>query len=292
VPRAGRNTPSAQEGQGWSSSTSGLPLRDTTQYPHAREASSREANGFGARDVAPPQRDGARVPQPHHRQRLLRPSRLNLARLAARQQGTARTDERPCGGFDGPSSVGSAPGRSVEDSRHFPRPKKGGTASLSQQRAEKAGGFRSRREDRRTAAHPRPRIQPNAVYGNYYAGSYGRPSSPDPEGSLARKLTRRAARQMAAARNNLRGGRPCEPRACPRCGTPCDSATQAAAHCVGPAVRERQAAARRQHSPESLKREYPKWKYHRTKPAVIVVDPEAEADLGDGWADRPTAFKN
>ena len=52
------------------------------------------------------------------------------------------------------------------------------------------------------------------------------------------------------------------------------------------------AAARRQWTPESLKREYPKWKYHRTEPAVIVADPEAEADLGEGWADRPIAFND
>ena len=39
------------------------------------------------------------------------------------------------------------------------------------------------------------------------------------------------------------------------------------------------------------KRKYAKWKYHRTEPAVMVKDPEEEADLGEGWADRPTAFK-
>ena len=50
--------------------------------------------------------------------------------------------------------------------------------------------------------------------------------------------------------------------------------------------------AERQRTSESLKREYPKWKYHRTKPAVIVADPEAEAELGEGWADRPAAFKD
>jgi len=62
-------------------------------------------------------------------------------------------------------------------------------------------------------------------------------------------------------------------------------------------VRERQeaarlVAARRRRSPEDLKREYPKWKYHRTEPAVIVKDPDEEADLGEGWADRPGAFKD
>ena len=117
------------------------------------------------------------------------------------------------------------------------------------------------------------------------------------EVSMARKLTRRAARQMAAARKSFRGGRPVQPKPCPRCGAPCASAVQAAAHCVGPAVRERQeaarvTAARRRRSPEDLKREYPKWKYHRTKSAVIVKDPDEEADLGEGWADRPGAFKD
>ena len=109
---------------------------------------------------------------------------------------------------------------------------------------------------------------------------------------MARKLTRRAARQMAAKRKNFRGGRPVQPKPCPRCGAPCASAVQAAAHCVGPAVRERQEAARRQRSSESLKRVYPRWKYHRTKPAVIVEDPEAEAELGEGWVDTPAAFKD
>jgi hypothetical protein len=27
--------------------------------------------------------------------------------------------------------------------------------------------------------------------------------------------------------------------------------------------------------------------YHRTEPAVIVKNPDEEADLGEGWADRP-----
>ena len=114
---------------------------------------------------------------------------------------------------------------------------------------------------------------------------------------MARKLTRRAAREMAAARKSFRGGRPVQPKPCPRCGAACASAVQAAAHCVGPAVRERQeaarlVAARRLRSPEDLKRAYPRWKYHRTLPAVIVEDPEAEADLGEGWADTPAAFKD
>lgn len=36
--------------------------------------------------------------------------------------------------------------------------------------------------------------------------------------------------------------------------------------------------------------EYPKWKYHSKKEAVIVADAEAEATLGRGWADSPAAF--
>ena len=65
---------------------------------------------------------------------------------------------------------------------------------------------------------------------------------------------------------------------------------------MGPAVRERQeavqlVAARRQRSPESLKRVYPRWMYHRTKPAVIVKSQQEEAELGEGWADTPAAFK-
>ena len=111
---------------------------------------------------------------------------------------------------------------------------------------------------------------------------------------LARKLTRRAARQMAAARKSFRGGRPLQPRPCPRCGTPCASAVQAAAHCVGPAVRDRQraalVAARLQRSAEDLKRDFPRWKYHATEPAVIVEDPQAEADLGEEWTDSAASL--
>jgi hypothetical protein len=39
-----------------------------------------------------------------------------------------------------------------------------------------------------------------------------------------------------------------------------------------------------------LSTEYPKWKYHRTQPACTVENPEQEANLGDGWADHPSAF--
>jgi len=50
---------------------------------------------------------------------------------------------------------------------------------------------------------------------------------------MARKLIPQEARQMAARRKQFRGGRPLQPRSCPRCGTHYGSATQAAAHCVG-----------------------------------------------------------
>ena len=33
--------------------------------------------------------------------------------------------------------------------------------------------------------------------------------------------------------------------------------------------------------------EFPKWKYHRSKVPVIVLDAAAEADLGDDWHDTP-----
>jgi hypothetical protein len=35
---------------------------------------------------------------------------------------------------------------------------------------------------------------------------------------------------------------------------------------------------------------FPKWKYHPTKPAVIVYTPEEERALGDGWVDSPADF--
>jgi hypothetical protein len=53
----------------------------------------------------------------------------------------------------------------------------------------------------------------------------------------------------------------------------------------------RMAAARPTRSVESAKRVYPSWRYHRTKPAVIVKSQQEEADLGEGWADTPAAFK-
>lgn len=36
---------------------------------------------------------------------------------------------------------------------------------------------------------------------------------------------------------------------------------------------------------------YPKWKYHPSKPAVIVNDAVAEEALGEGWFDNPTDAK-
>ncbi len=39
-----------------------------------------------------------------------------------------------------------------------------------------------------------------------------------------------------------------------------------------------------------LSKLYPKWKYHRTLPACVVPDPQAEAALGEGWANTPAAF--
>ena len=100
-----------------------------------------------------------------------------------------------------------------------------------------------------------------------------RQSASDDGGSVARKLTAEAAREMAAARKYCHGGRPMKPRKCPRCGMPCASASHAAAHCVG------------------RKPDYPKWKYHATKPPVTVANREAEIALGKGWADTPAAFK-
>ena len=100
---------------------------------------------------------------------------------------------------------------------------------------------------------------------------------------------------MAASRKSFRGGRPLKPRPCPHCGAPCASAVQAAAHCVGHPVgdlaAERPHAALPQLSPQTLRKQFPKWKYHRTEPAVIVDNPQAEADLGEGWADSPAVFE-
>ena len=46
---------------------------------------------------------------------------------------------------------------------------------------------------------------------------------------MARKLTKRAAREMAAARKNFKGGRPRIMRPCPNCGVEL-SARQLLAH--------------------------------------------------------------
>ncbi len=97
---------------------------------------------------------------------------------------------------------------------------------------------------------------------------------------------------MAAARKSFRGGRPLKPKPCPHCGASCRSATEAAAHCVGRSVRNREAAetpaaALPQVSPLLPSQQYPTWKYHPTKRAVIVKDAQAEVALGEGWTDSP-----
>jgi hypothetical protein len=95
---------------------------------------------------------------------------------------------------------------------------------------------------------------------------------------------------MAAQRKRFGGGRPLQPRPCPRCDTPCPSATQAAAHCVGRNAQTmaRPPAAPPQGSqPVEPQRDYPRWKYHPTKNAVVVYDAQAEAALGEGWVDKP-----
>jgi len=107
---------------------------------------------------------------------------------------------------------------------------------------------------------------------------------------LARKLSRKEARQMAAQRKHFRGGRPLQPRPCPRCETPRSSTTQAAAHCVG-----RNAQSKVLPAPpppqgsQSVKplQEYPKMKYHPNGRRFTVKDAQTEAALGEGWGDKP-----
>jgi hypothetical protein len=48
---------------------------------------------------------------------------------------------------------------------------------------------------------------------------------------MSRKLTTRAARKMAAARQTHGGGRPPKPARCPRCGYLCTSTRRALGHC-------------------------------------------------------------
>lgn len=35
---------------------------------------------------------------------------------------------------------------------------------------------------------------------------------------------------------------------------------------------------------------YPKWKYHPEERAVVVVSPQDERELGDGWFDSPAHY--
>lgn len=48
---------------------------------------------------------------------------------------------------------------------------------------------------------------------------------------MARKLSTREARKMAAARETFRGGRKKKPTSCPKCGATCPGARLAAVHC-------------------------------------------------------------
>jgi hypothetical protein len=95
---------------------------------------------------------------------------------------------------------------------------------------------------------------------------------------------------MAAARKNFRGGRPRKPKPCPRCGTPCASTLEAAAHCVGPDWQKRVKVARlraqaKRRAAAGEGQEYPKMMYHRTEPPVTVNSAEEEAELGEEWGD-------
>lgn len=40
----------------------------------------------------------------------------------------------------------------------------------------------------------------------------------------------------------------------------------------------------------SVFHEFPKWKYHPTKEAVVVPSQDAESALGDAWFDTPAYF--
>jgi hypothetical protein len=92
-----------------------------------------------------------------------------------------------------------------------------------------------------------------------------RPAADRVGGRLAGKLTRQEGSQMAARLKQFRRGRPLQPRSCPCCGTPCASAIQAAAHCVGryaPATVPSVAAPPQGPPSPKAQRVYPTWKYH------------------------------
>ena len=134
----------------------------------------------------------------------------------------------------------------------------------------------------------RPRVGPRRprLRAAEFAGDGAERQQPDVEAVQLQAGAPGAAREMSVT-----------PKPRPRYGTPCASAVQAAAHCVEPAVREREraarlAATRPPRSVESAKRIYPTWRYHRTQPAVIVRSPLEEAALGEGWADRPGASED
>jgi hypothetical protein len=48
----------------------------------------------------------------------------------------------------------------------------------------------------------------------------------------------------------------------------------------------RRAAEVREQQLRTVK-EYPRWRYHRTKPAVLVQSPDEEKNLGSGYGDAP-----
>ena len=107
---------------------------------------------------------------------------------------------------------------------------------------------------------------------------------------MARKLTRCAAREMLAARKSFHDGRPFQPKPCPRCGTPCASTVQASAHCVRPAVRDRQrvarlVAVRRQRSAESLKRAYRLHRSSGNHSCHLPVHAEGGRYPANHWSD-------
>lgn len=49
-------------------------------------------------------------------------------------------------------------------------------------------------------------------------------------------------------------------------------------------------SSKKKEDPPYVHRDYPKWKYHKTRKAMLVRSPAVELALGDGWVDSPAVF--
>ena len=84
------------------------------------------------------------------------------------------------------------------------------------------------------------------------------------------------------------GGRPLRPRSCRDVASPALVRRRLRRTASGAMLRQRRGPAAQGSQSMEPQRDYPRWKYHPTKKAVVVNDAQAEAALGEGWGDTPT----